>query len=184
MDSIKFKIIVFICLSIFFGACTEPIDFNQVEDLVVTPELEASFIHFNEPATRFLANGVEVSRAQDFVDIEFFRYQFTTDNLERVELIFETQNTINRDFAFTIDFININNTVQHSFTVQENASTDQTDTVSTYTEVFENSNLLALKQTVRIAYTLRLLAGTPIDSNTFGRVECKSYAAFQINLVE
>lgn len=184
MNSIKYKIFGCICLSIFMISCTEPIDFNQVEDLQVAPEFEVGFIHFNEPASRFLANGVEVSRSQDFVDIDFFKYQFTADNLERVELVFETQNTINRAIAFTIDFIDSTNTVQHSFTIQENASLDNTDTVSTYTEVFENNTLLALKQTVRIAYTLRLLNGVPIETTTLGRVECKSYAAFQINLVE
>ncbi|WP_147678227.1 hypothetical protein [Algibacter pacificus] len=184
MNTFKYKIAFFLCSSMFIFSCTKSIDFNQVEDLEVTPEFEASFIHFNEPASRFLANGVEVSTSQDFIDIEFFRYQFTSNHLKRVELVFETQNTINRAFAFTIDFIDITNTVVHSFTVQENASADHTDTVSTYTEVFENEDLLALKQTVRIAYTLRLRNGTPIDTDSLGRVACKSYAAFQINLVD
>jgi len=164
-------------------SCTKSIDFNQAKDLEVTSELEASFIHFNEPPSRFLANGVEVSMSQDFVDIEFFRSKFIVDNLERVELVFETKNTINREFEFTVDFIDITNNIVHSFTVQENASADHTDSVSTYIEVFENNDLLVLKQTARVAYTLRLLDGIPIDTNTLGRVECKSYAAFQINLL-
>jgi len=181
---VMYKRIAFICMGVFMLSCTKPIDFNQAEDLVLAPEFEASFIYFNEPASRFLANGVEVSQSQDFVDIDFFRYQFTTDNLQRVALVFETQNTINRAFAFNVDFIDIENVIQHSFTVFENASIDNTDTVSTYTEVFENEELLALKQTVRIAYTLQLLKGTPIETTSLGHIECKSYAEFKINLVD
>jgi len=43
--------------------------------------------------------------------------------------VFETKNTIKRAFALKIDFIDIENVIQYSFTVFENAPVDNTDTV-------------------------------------------------------
>jgi len=66
---VMYKRITFICIGVLMLSCTKPIDFSQVEDLVVSPELEASFVYFNEPASRFLALGAEVFLVQYFLGV-------------------------------------------------------------------------------------------------------------------
>ncbi|MDN3666186.1 hypothetical protein ACFFU1_11715 [Algibacter miyuki] len=179
---ILFKICLGFTLSSLLFACTEEIDFDQAEDLVIKPVVSASLAYFDEPATQFFVAGTEVTSVQDFVSVEFFNNEFVVDNVEKAELVFETKNTINRTFELQIDFLDASGRVQHSFIVREDASGDNADEISTHTEVFENGTLNALKRTTQMVFTLRMLPGEPLTANTPGRVEYKSYAAFYLNL--
>lgn len=184
INSIKYKIALLLCLSLVSISCTEDIDFDQAEDLVLTPALEASLIYFDEPANRFFDDGTGVNTIQDFVSVEFFNDEFIVDNLVKAEFVFETKNTINRAFELQVDFLDQSNNVQHTIVVNEDAAPDNTDTTTIFTEVFEGSSLAALKRSVAIVFTLRLLPGEPIDANTPGRIQYKSYAAFYINITK
>lgn len=169
-------------MGLFAVSCTEPIDFDQAEDLVLTPEFDATLIDFNQSASGFIVDEKEVSVVQDIVGIEIFSNKYVVDNLDAATLVFETQNTINRAFELTVEFLDRSNTVQHRFTVEENAAVDGTDAVSVYTEVFEGNILLALKRSVSIVYTLKMLSGPPITASTTGAVIYKSFATFKINI--
>ena len=182
IKSITSKIILLLCIGLVASSCTEAIDFNQADDIILAPALEASLVYFDEPASRFVDNGATTSSIQDFISVEFFNDQFIVDNLEKAEFVFETQNTINRTFELQVDFLDRAGNLQHSLTVTEDAALDNTDTATVYTEVFEGNTLIALKRTVAIVFTLRLLPGEAIDENTAGRIQYKSYAAFYINL--
>jgi len=155
---------------------------SQAKDLVLTPALEASLIYFDEPASRFAGSGTGVNTIQDFLTVEFFGDQFINDNLEKAEFFFETQNTINRSFELQIDFLDNSGISQHTITIVEDAAPDNTDTITTNVEVFEDDDLEALKSTRILVFTLRLLPGEAINEDSLGRIMCKSYAAFYMNI--
>ncbi|WP_159019286.1 hypothetical protein [Algibacter sp. L3A6] len=182
IKSIRFKISLLFSIGFMAISCTEAIDFDQADDIVLTPALEASLVYFDEPASRFVDNGSTILSIQDFISVAFFNDEFVVDNVEKAEFVFETQNTINRTFELQVDFLDQAGNLQHSLTVREDAAPDNTDTVTTYTEVFEGNSLSALKRTVAIVFTMRLLPGAPLDEDTVGRIQYKSYAAFYINL--
>ena len=182
IKNLKSYISLLLCISLINISCTESIDLKQAKDLVLTPALEASLIYFDEPASQFSGSGTGVNTIQDFVSVEFFGDQFINDNLEKAEFFFDTKNTINRTFELQVDFLDSSGISQHTLTITEDAAPDNTDTTTTYIEVFEDDDLVALKNTTIIVFTLRLLAGEAIKEDTLGRIMCNSYVAFYMNI--
>jgi len=165
-----------LCLS-----CTKPVDFNQINDIEISPIIESSLVFLDEPANRFSDNDTELTTIQDFVQVDFFNNNFIVDNLIRAEFVFETMNSINRAFQVQVDFLDSNDQIQHTFSFFITSS-NNTNIDSNYTEVFQDNTLAALKNTSRLVFTLNMLPGTPINQNTTGRISVKSKAVFYFNI--
>ena len=75
----KYLFIAFLFVSVCIS-CTKEVDFNQVNDLKLTPVFESSLVYINEPASKFLVGGTETSVLLDSVNIDFFNDQFIVDN--------------------------------------------------------------------------------------------------------
>jgi len=172
------KYLTLVLLNLMLASCTKDIDFTQAEDLELNPVIESSLAFFDEPANQFLENENEILITQDFINIDIFNNQFTVDNLVKVDLVFETENSINRRFDLQIDFFDNSGQLQHSFSITQEALSN-----NNYTEVFEDDTLDALKNTTAIFFTLRLSSGNPpIDENTPGTIKLKSKAVFYFNI--
>lgn len=176
---LKYKILL-LAISLMFFACTKDVDFNQINDLELNPVIESSLIFFDEPANRFLENGNEVLITQDFIIIDIFNNEFVVDNLVKVDLVFETENSINRRFDLQIDFFDNSGQLQHSFSITQEPLSN-----NNYTAVFEDDTLDALKNTTEIVFTLRLSPGNPpINETTPGTIKLKSKAVFYFNIID
>lgn len=175
----KYKILI-LALNLIFFACTKDVDFNQINDLEISPVIESSLVFFDEPANRFLENENEVLITQDFIMVDFFDDEFVVDNLVRTDLVFETENSINRRFDLQIDFFDNSGQLQHSFSITQEPLSN-----NNYTEVFEDDALDALKNTTVIVFTLRLSSGNPaINETTPGSIKLKSKAVFYFNIID
>ena len=162
-------------------SCVEEIDFNQTKDFQIRPVLESSLIFFDEPANSFLDNGTDITVIQDFIIIDFFNDEFIVDNLDKAEFKFETVNTINRAFELQVDLFN-SNQLEHSFTIFQEASSNNSENSTSYIETFEGNTLQALKRTNVLVFTLRVLPGSPINDNTLGKINLKSLVAFYFKI--
>tara|TARA_R110000868_G_scaffold403811_1_gene681440 strand:+ start:1648 stop:2211 length:564 start_codon:yes stop_codon:yes gene_type:complete len=175
------RICVVISYSILVFSCVEDIDFEQTKDFEATPVLESSLIFFDEPANRFLDSGNEITVIQDSVLVNFFNDKFIIDNLVKAEFQFEIINTINRAFELQVDLFD-DNQLQHTFTIFQEASSNNNENFTIYIETFEDNTLQALKRTNLLVFTLRLLPGESVDQNTIGRIQLKSLAVFYFNI--
>jgi hypothetical protein len=142
----------------------------------------SSLIFLNEPANQFLENGVEIVFIQDSVEITFFDNKFIQDNLIKADFVFETNNSINRGFQVQVDFLNGFDQLVHEFEFSTTASSDNTNVIENYIEVFEDSELWALKTTRKMIFTLSVLPGISINKNTLGKIQLKSKGIFYLNI--
>lgn len=182
MQVFKYPIIAF-AISLVLISCTKDVDFNQVNDIQLTPVIESSLVYIDETAKRFLVNGTEIIMLQDSVNIDLFQDEFVVDYLEKAELLFQTTNSINRGFQVQVDMYDDFNQLQHAFSFFSSASPDNSDVVTEHVEVFEGNTLTALKNTTKLVFTLTILpGGEPIDENTLGRIQLKSKGTFYLNI--
>lgn len=163
-------------------SCAEPIDFSQIDDLEITPVIESSLIFLDEPAARFLDDGIQLTTIQDHVQVDFFDNSFIVENLVKTEFVFETTNSINRAFRVRVDFLDSNSQNVHTFTFFVTASANNTEVLSNYIEVFQDETLTALKSTSVLVFTLNMLPGEVINQNSIGRISLKSKAVFYFNI--
>ena len=96
-------------------SCIKDVDFDQAEDIVLTPVLTSSILFTEVEASRFSEDGMELEIVRDSVaNIEIFTDEFVKDNLVKAELFFEVTNSINRTFNLQIEFVNDADELQHT----------------------------------------------------------------------
>ena len=180
------NLVLGLCIISCFNACIKDVDFDQAEDLSITPALEVSIIHFEEPAATFVDEfGDELTTIRDSVNIEIFSDDFVVDNLIKADFLFEITNTIDRGFNAQVDFYNDLYELQHNFNFQVGASTNNQNIVVEYIEVFEGQDLEALKTTTNIVLSLSLDPsnnGSTLNENSFGLLVMKSKASFYFDI--
>lgn len=178
----------YIVLSIIasFNACVKDVDFEQAENLFITPALEVSVIHFEEPAATFVDDdGLELTTVVDSVYVEIFSDEFVVDNLVKADFLFETINTINRSYQAQIDFFNDLYELQHSFNFGVPASSNNQDIVVEYVEEFDGQQLEALKSTTNLVLTITLFPsedGSILTDTSIGDLELNSKASFYFDI--
>ena len=179
---------IFICvLLLSFIACVKDVDFEQADDLLVTPAMEISLVRFNEAANAFVDDsGIEQTVLRDSVRIEIFNDDFVVDNLRRAEFLFETTNSINRAFDAEIQFLNDDNELQHLIEFGVEASTTNQELVNITEEVFENDAITDLTATTKLLFTFTMQDsgdGSTINENSLGNLKLRSKGAFYIDLI-
>ncbi|KAA1245699.1 hypothetical protein [Aquimarina sp. RZ0] len=95
------------------ASCVKDLDFDQIEEVVLTPVFELDFIFSEFDMNDFVPDGLptdtefDVPREQlrDTVNYDLVGSDFAVDNLDRIELTFEVRNTIQREFTIQFQFL-------------------------------------------------------------------------------
>ena len=130
-------------------------------------------VFFDILVNGFVTNGVEQNLIFDTADVDVFKDNFFRDNLKKVEFLFEMENTINRAYLVNLVFLDNNNQSLHTIQLTIPAYAGVENKV-TKTETFENAQLDLLKRTTKIAFTLTMLSGTPLNQSSPGRLKLRS----------
>lgn len=170
---------------IFITSCVKDVDFDQAENLSISPVLESSLIYFNFDAPRFQTNdGTENVVEGDTFEMDIFNDDFARDNLVKAEMFFEVKNSINRRFQAEVQFLDADDQVVHTFTINV-IPNGNTEVVTTHTEIFENETLNQLKNTVKMGLTLTMFAdasGVSLDENSPGTIQMRSKATLFLEI--
>ena len=177
----KYLIIV-VSFALATISCTKDVDFNQANDILLTPVFESDLAYINVTANKFLVEGQEVVNLKDSVNIDFFQDEFIVDYLVKAEFMLETTNTINRAFTVQIDMFDDFNQLQHTFSFFSSASPNNSEVVTEHVEIFEGNTLVALKNTTKLVFTLTIQTGEQINESTPGRIILKSKGTFYLNI--
>jgi hypothetical protein len=172
------KILVFAFL---FLSCSSDLDFDQVNDLKLTPVFVANLAYFNVPASQFVNNGSEQIMF-DVTDFDAFKEEFFRDNLVKAEFDFEIENTIVRAFTIEVLFLNDNDQLLQTVTFMVPAYAGSTNVIKYPTEVFENQRLALLKQTTKIGFLVKMASGPPINANSLGNLKLRSSATVYMEI--
>jgi len=180
----KLNLTILLVFGIIITSCTKDVDFNQADSIEISPVVVSSLIFFNEPPSRFVNGGVEITTVTDSIkDINILTGQFLVDNLVKAEFLFETTNSINRAFEVKVEFYNDAFELQESFSFTALESQLNEELVLEHTITFEGDSLDALKTTTQIVLTLTLLPsgdGSVLDEDSLGEIRLRSIATFYL----
>ena len=160
-------------LLLFSFSCASDLDYGQANDIKLEPVFIANLARFDVPANVFVTNGVEQPVIFDVPTVDVFNDEFFRKSLKKVEFFLEMENTINRTYVVDLVFLDRNNQVVHTtnFTVRSYMGVENK---VIKTEIFENAQLDLLKRTTKIAFTLKMLPGAPLNENSSGRLKLRS----------
>lgn len=160
-------------------SCVKDVDFEQAEDLSITPVLEASLLFFDFSAPEFQEpTGTALVIEQDALELDIFNDEFLRDNLVRAEFFFEVTNSIDRTFRADIIMFDVDGNVTNAFDISI-AAGGTNEIQETHTEVFEGATLDQLKNTTSMQFILTMfpsLTGDPLDATSTGNIKMRSKA--------
>lgn len=178
-----FKIILLAVL-LAFTSCVKDLDFNQVNELELTPSYTTSLVNFSVPQTVFLdpITGVEVAKTSSkiiFSAIEKIEEKHKK-YLERVTVEFDIENPFDRNFQLDFKFVDKNGSQTYDFPVldiQPNSTYETPHEIN----LINHPNLL---NSVEAEITITLMPGTTIDQTIPKVFKFKSAGIFNFRITE
>ena len=161
------KVLAIAVLLLFSFSCASDLDFDQANDLKLEPIVVANLAYFNVEAKDFAGNG-SVQTTTDIFNDSFFKRR-----IKKVELLFELDNTIDRSYAVDLSFLDRNGQEIYNTNLKVQPYAGSENKVEK-TEVFDGAKLDLLKRTTAIVFSLSMLAGTPLSSNSPGSLKFRS----------
>lgn len=172
------KILLLVFITFFAVSCVKDVDFDQANDITLTPSYIVSLVNFKIPQTNLIdrVTGNEVLTITDESDIKILRTEEAQKYLEKLLLKVEIANTFNRDFIMTFNFLDDNDIatykpIQLSVSAQDLAFKHEEEIL-----VVSNSSFL---KTTKVKATLQLQPsadGSVIDTRKDDTFTLKSAA--------
>lgn len=163
-------------------SCSSDLDFNQANDLKLTPVIEGNLSYFDVPAEVFAANGgLPVQWAYDEQEFDIFRDKYFNSYLQRADFHFEISNTINRSFSLSIVLLDANDNALTTMNFNIPAYSGNTNTI-TRTEVFENARLELLKRTRKMRFLVMIGQGSALNTSSAGNLVLRSSATVYLEI--
>ncbi len=160
-------------LAIFSFSCSSDLDFNQTKNLRLEPTYVANLVYFDIPANEFVTNGIETPQFIDRSTVDIFNNTFFVNDLAKVDLDFEINNTVARAYILDVKLFNTNGVQLDTFSITVPAY-NGTSNIVTQKEVFQGTRLTILKNTTRIDMALRMASGTAITESSSGTIKMRS----------
>jgi hypothetical protein len=136
-----------LCVSCFDGT-----DFEQVNDVVVTPEIELDLIYFNLDASNFYdyTNNTEVLLVEDTTDLDFLGGSDINDILKGADFFFKFTNSISREFNVTFDFLSQDNVSKYLMQTNVASGSENTPVVSYFVESLDEPQIRELTKAKKV----------------------------------
>ena len=144
-----------------------------LDNFKLEPVVVANLAYFNVEAKDFAGNGSGQTIFIEQTTTEIFNDSFFRRRIKKVELLFELENTINRAYVVDLFFLDRNGQEIYKTNLNVRSYAGAVNKIDK-TEVFDGINLELLKHTTTIFFSVRMLAGTPLSSNSPGSLKFRS----------
>lgn len=134
-----FILFVLLCATV---SCVKDTDFDQADQISVTPEYELDLVFFTIDSSQFVPAGDlgEAYKVSDTTDIRFLDDSFIQESLVRAEVFFRFTNSIPRDFTTQIEFLNDNDVVRYAFEIPVAGGSVSAPVITEHLEIIETAD--------------------------------------------
>lgn len=179
-----FKRFVFaiIALSIIgLASCVDDIDFDQVDNIVLTPKVEANLIYLNLRTDTFINTTVPDTTfvVRDTTRLEFLEDSELGEKITEVVFRFDIENSFAQSFTNRAVFINTNGAPQYAIEFIVAPSPDGSSNTTTIVEQLNQEEVQALFNATQVVNELEINTnGLFID----GELSLQSKALYSLEL--
>lgn len=170
----SFSLSIFmVCACLFFTACIKDTDFDQAEDIALTPVIELDLIYFNLRAEQFFdtINSNPILTVRDTTEIRFLDDSTLQESLKRAELYFKFTNSIPRSFQVDFQFLSEFNDTTYVSGTSVAQGTLTAPVITEFTDNVEGENILLLTQAHKVVVSVTIPSS---DENLEGTLNLKS----------
>ena len=158
MDVKITKLFFLLTSMLLFVSCFDGTDFDQANDVVVTPEIELDLIYFNLDASSFYNNATntEVLVVEDTTDLDFLGGSDINDIIKGADFYFEFTNTIARGFNVSFDFLNNDNVSKYLMQTTVSPGSENTPVVSYFVQSLDVLQIKELTKANKVLVTVTI----------------------------
>ncbi len=147
---------------LLFTSCVKDTDFDQTDDIVLTPIVELDFLFFNLDSENFTDLGVNNLIVSDTTNFDFLNDEFTADNLIKAEYFFKYTNSLPVGFTTEYKFLSESNELQYEVIIPVGAGSITSPLIAEHTQTIEGDNIVALTNAGKVV--VNVIASSPIDN--------------------
>ncbi|WP_299763232.1 hypothetical protein [uncultured Dokdonia sp.] len=139
---------LFLCVS-----CVSDVDFDQTQDIVLSPTVDASLIFFTLDTSDFESVDTQeaVVTVRDTTRLEFLDDDFIRENLREVTLDFQVDNTFGQSLVNRAAFLNGDGEEQFVVIFEIISSTDGSVQRTEFTQVLSEEDIQAISNANQLA---------------------------------
>ena len=184
----KKKYLALIIVLVVCFSCIKDTDFDQATPITLTPIMEVNLVEIQETSPSFLdSSGTEMPFISDLIVLDVLSSDFFNENLIKAELVFQVTNSLNKAFQIKMDFYDLADMLQHSFSIDIDNSPSHTFLVTEHTEVFEAMSLAALKASIKLDITITLVSNATssvLTDDSDGSIALTSKGIFYLEFTQ
>tara|TARA_B100000795_G_scaffold91023_1_gene66313 strand:- start:10569 stop:11120 length:552 start_codon:yes stop_codon:yes gene_type:complete len=177
----KAKLFISLFSLMFFLSCFEGTDFEQANDVLLTPEIELDLIYFNIEASQFYnpSTSTEILVLKDTTDLDFLGGRDINNILKKADFLFQFTNSIPREFDVSFDFLNTQN--QSKYFIQSNiVSGNQTNpVVTTFLEEIDEQEITDLTSANKVVISVAIASSS---QNLTGVLNLQSKTTYYLEI--
>ena len=170
---------LFTAVILIFTACIKDTDFNQTDDIVITPILELDLLFFNLNSENFSDLGTNNLVVTDTTFFNFLNDEFTVDNLIKADFYFRNTNSFPIQFTTQYQFLDENNDLHYEILIPVNSGSLNNPVITEYTEIIEGDNIVNLTMAEKVV--VNVLASSPLD-NLDGILKLQSKTTYYLRI--
>ncbi len=166
-----------VCVCLFFTACIQDTDFDQAEDIALTPVVELDLIYFNLRASDFFdtINSNPILTVRDTTEIKFLDDSSLQESLKRAEFYFRFTNSIPRSFQVDFQFLSETNDTTYVSGTSVSEGTSTTPVITEFVENVEGDDILQLTKANKVVVSVTIPSS---DENLEGILNLKSKTTY------
>lgn len=160
-------------------SCVSDVDFDQTQDVVLSPTVDASLIFFTLDTSDF--ENVDTQETtiivRDTTRLEFLNDDFIRENLLEVTLDFRVDNTFGQSLINRASFLNEAGQEQFVVAFEISSSPDGSVQRTEFTQVLSEEDIQAISNSIQLANDVILTTnGAPIN----GELSLQSKAVYTL----
>ncbi len=176
-----FNVILFIFCFGFICSCSSELDFGQVDDVVLRPQIEADILFFTLGTESFIDSSIPDTTivVRDKTRVAFLDNDFIKDKIKGIEFSFQVDNSFLQSFNNRFIFLNAEGEPQY---VLEFTVASSLDGLATRTSVIEQVNKNELEAILNSIYIVNELGLNTNGSFIKGEISFQSKALYSLEV--
>lgn len=155
------KFIGILYVILLLTSCLNDVDFDQVDDIEIYTDHNASLVYFDLDANDFLDDlNNEVVEISDTVSIPVFAGPYNENFLIQADFLFNITNTFTRSITLQYEFLDENN---NSVYQVESINSTPSNFNEEYIRIIPETEISSVLTTEKIVINISLGTGVPLD---------------------
>ena len=170
------KIYSTVLITIFFLSCSQPLDFEQLEEYSIMPSISSSLVFFSIDASNFntIISGIPVAiEVNETIDFKLLENSFIKQNLVQLDFNFEIKNEFNRVFLLDINLLDAESNIIHKVFEGFEIRGNSLDISAEVLLIIEDFPEVVNFTKVQFIIGLKDIT-TKLDASSSSKIECKS----------